>query len=274
MSFSSLTKEELIRLPLGKSCCVMSELSALVQTSGSLQLRGGGRVRVAFRVENAALARRIFQLLRAGLGITPRLHFVQHTRLGGRRTCVLTLDDADAQKLLLSLHMMEQDEDGGVTLRRTVPRHPMTRQCCRRSFLRGAFLGAGTMSDPEKDYHFELIAGEESLRQTLEKLLEKSGRFEVTSSIPNNLELNGKGVDKGKALLALAGILGLERAQVMACGDSSNDVAMLRAAGLGVAMGNATPEALAAADVQTASNDEDGVALAIRRYVLSGEGAD
>ena len=175
MSFSSLTKEELIRLPLSKSCCVMSELSALVQTSGSLQLRGGGRVRVAFRVENAGLARRIFQLLRAGLDLTPRLHFVQHTRLGGRRTCVLTLDDGDAQKLLLSLHMMEQDEGGGVTLRRTVPRHPMTRQCCRRAFLRGAFLGAGTMSDPEKDYHFELIAGEENLRQTLEKLLEKSG---------------------------------------------------------------------------------------------------
>ena len=88
---------------------------------------------------------------------------------------MLTLDDGDAQKLLLSLHMMEQDEGGGVTLRRTVPRHPMTRQCCRRAFLRGAFLGAGTMSDPEKDYHFELIAGEENLRQTLEKLLEKSG---------------------------------------------------------------------------------------------------
>ena len=158
MSFSSLTKEELIRLPLSKSCCVMSELSALVQTSGSLQLRGGGRVRVAFRVENAGLARRIFQLLRAGLDLTPRLHFVQHTRLGGRRTCVLTLDDGDAQKLLLSLHMMEQDEGGGVTLRRTAPRHPMTRQCCRRAFLRGAFLGAGTMSAPEKDYHFELIA--------------------------------------------------------------------------------------------------------------------
>ena len=46
MSFSSLAKEELLRLPLGKNCCVMSELSALVQTSGSLQLRGGGRVRV------------------------------------------------------------------------------------------------------------------------------------------------------------------------------------------------------------------------------------
>ena len=153
MSFSSLAKEELLRLPLGKNCCVMSELSALVQTSGSLQLRGGGRVRVTFRVESAGLARRIFRLLGAGLELTPRLHFVQHARLGGRRSCVLTLEDEAAQKLLLSLHMMERGEDGGVTLRRTTPRHPMTRQCCRRSFLRGVFLGAGTMSDPEKDYH-------------------------------------------------------------------------------------------------------------------------
>lgn len=175
MSFSSLAKEELLRLPLGKNCCVMSELSALVQTSGSLQLRGGGRVRVTFRVESAGLARRIFRLLGAGLELTPRLHFVQHARLGGRRSCVLTLEDEAAQKLLLSLHMMEHGEDGGVTLRRTTPRHPMTRQCCRRSFLRGVFLGAGTMSDPEKDYHFELVAGEESLCATLEKLLEKSG---------------------------------------------------------------------------------------------------
>lgn len=72
MSFSSLAKEELLRLPLGKNCCVMSELSALVQTSGSLQLRGGGRVRVTFRVESAGLARRIFRLLGAGLELTPR----------------------------------------------------------------------------------------------------------------------------------------------------------------------------------------------------------
>ena len=153
----------------------MSELSALVQTSGSLQLRGGGRVRVTFRVESAGLARRLFLLLRAGLGVTARLHFVLHPRLGGRRACVLTLEDEAAQSLLLKLHMMERDEAGGVTLRRTVPRRPMTRQCCRRAFLRGAFLGAGTMSDPEKAYHFEWVAGDDSLFATLEKLLEKCG---------------------------------------------------------------------------------------------------
>ena len=175
MSFSSTTKEELIRLPLGKQCCMLSELSALTQTSGSLSLRGGGRVRVTYRVESAALARRIFMLLRSRLNVTPSLHFVQSSRLGGQRTCVLTIEDQDAQKLLLALHMMEQDDDGNITLRRTAPRHPMTRQCCRRAFLRAAFLGAGTMTSPEKAYHFEWIAQEETLQQTLRRLLEKYG---------------------------------------------------------------------------------------------------
>ena len=174
MSFSSTAKEELIRLPLGKSCCILCELSALTQTSGSLAFRGAGRIQVTYRVENAALARRIFLLLRTQLNIVAKLHFVQHARLGGRRSCVLTLGDKDSQRLLIALHMMEQDEDGGITLRRTTPRHPMTRQCCRRAFLRGAFLGAGSITSPDKSYHFEIVAGEEHLRKTLCRLMEKA----------------------------------------------------------------------------------------------------
>ncbi|MBQ2699689.1 MAG: DNA-binding protein WhiA [Clostridia bacterium] len=173
MSFSSTVKEELVRLPLGKSCCMLHEIGALTQTSGSLSLRGGGKVRVTYRVENAALARRIFLLIRTRLGITPALHFVQHARLGGRRSCILTLDDEDAQKLLLALHMMEE-ENGVLSLKRTVPRHAMTRQCCRRAFIRGAFLGAGSMTSPEKGYHFEIIAAEPGLKKTLLKLFEKA----------------------------------------------------------------------------------------------------
>ncbi|MBR2719406.1 MAG: DNA-binding protein WhiA [Clostridia bacterium] len=175
MSFSSTAKDELIRLPLGKSCCMLSELSALTQTSGSLALRGLGRVQVTYRVENTALARRIFLLLRTQLNITAKLHFVQHARLGGRRSCVLTLGDQDSQTLLIALHMMERDEEGHISLKRTAPRHPMTRQCCRRAFLRGAFLGCGSMTNPEKDYHFEWVVEDQSLGQTLGKLLDKSG---------------------------------------------------------------------------------------------------
>lgn len=94
--------------------------------------------------------------------------------------------------------------------------------------------------------------------------------IEATSSIPNNLELNAPGVNKGRGLLALADFLGLAPGQVMACGDSGNDLAMIEMAGLGVAMGNATPDVLAAADAITLDNNHDGVAAAIETYALGG----
>ncbi len=73
---------------------------------------------------------------------------------------------------------------------------------------------------------------------------------------------------KGNALTALAARLGLPMKQVFAIGDGINDVSMLPVAGLGVAMGNAEAVTRAVAHAVTASNAEDGVALAIERYVL------
>ena len=172
-SFSAGVKEELIRLPLGKPCCMLSEISALTQTSGHLSFRGGGWVSVSYRLDNAGTARRLFQLLKRRLNVAPKLHFVQTKQLGGRRSCVLSLGPEDSRTLLNALHMAETDENGQMHMKRTVPRHPMTRQCCRRAFLRGAFLGAGTLTHPEKQYHFEWKAEDDRLADTLEKLLEK-----------------------------------------------------------------------------------------------------
>jgi len=90
----------------------------------------------------------------------------------------------------------------------------------------------------------------------------------VSSSLDRNLEINAPGVSKGAALTALAEHLGLSMSAVMACGDSENDMDMLRAAGLGIAMENATAEVLAIADAVTLSNDNCGVSAAIERYVL------
>ena len=174
-SFAARVREELIRLPAGKACCMLSEISALTQTSGHLAFRGGGWLSVSYRLEDAGVARRLFQMLKKRLNVNPTLHFTQTQRLGGRRTCVLTLSGQDARTLLDALHMTETDENGQMHLKRTVPRHPMTRQCCRRAFLRGAFLGAGTVTNPEKGYHFEWKADDEHLPQVLGKLLEKCG---------------------------------------------------------------------------------------------------
>ena len=90
----------------------------------------------------------------------------------------------------------------------------------------------------------------------------------VVSSLPLNMEINAAGVDKGTGLMALAELLKLPVSSLMAMGDGGNDIGMIRAAGLGVAMGNAFPDVKAAANHITASNNEDGAALAIETFVL------
>lgn len=85
----------------------------------------------------------------------------------------------------------------------------------------------------------------------------------VTSSLYNNIEINCLEANKGAALERLCGILGVEREKSIAFGDDTNDMSMLRAAGMGVAMGNAKDIVKAAADMVTLTNDEAGLAKAL-----------
>lgn len=115
-----------------------------------------------------------------------------------------------------------------------------------------------------------LIIGNEPDLDALALLLrsEFGERIHITKSKPNFLEMVDISVHKGAALAALAERFGIRREEVMAIGDSFNDIEMIEYAGLGVAMGNARPEVQKAADVVTGTNMEDGVAQAIERYVI------
>lgn len=88
----------------------------------------------------------------------------------------------------------------------------------------------------------------------------------VTSSFRNNLELNARDADKGRALRALAAHVGVAAGDTLAFGDSSNDLAMLAAAGTGVAMGNAAPEVRAACAYVADTNEADGVAAFLEAH--------
>ncbi len=108
----------------------------------------------------------------------------------------------------------------------------------------------------------------EENRQKVRQIAQEMGGFSIVSSESNNLEISDEGATKGLALLELGRMLGLEKSQVMACGDSENDLPMLETVGLGVAMGNAPRFIQEKAAAVTATNDEDGVALALEKYVL------
>ena len=93
-------------------------------------------------------------------------------------------------------------------------------------------------------------------------------RINIVTGGYNNLELNNWGVTKGNSLRFLSEKLGIPLENTMACGDTQNDLDMIRTAGIGVAMGNATDDVKQAADFITRSNEEDGVAYAIRTLAL------
>lgn len=93
-------------------------------------------------------------------------------------------------------------------------------------------------------------------------------RLYITRSKENYLEMAALGVNKGQALDFLAKKLGISREEVMAVGDSLNDLDMIEYAGHGVAMGNASDQVKKLAQAVTLCNHEDGVAEAIKRFVL------
>ena len=118
-----------------------------------------------------------------------------------------------------------------------------------------------------------LFADMEERKKAWEELSREED-LELVGSLGYNIEINARGVNKGTALVELGRLLGIRREEIMACGDGDNDTVMLREAGFGVAMGNAEEETKDAADYITLTNEEEGVADAIEKFVLrGGEGA-
>ncbi len=122
--------------------------------------------------------------------------------------------------------------------------------------------------DAEEWLKFGYFTEDDQVREQLWKELRAMGGLELTNSSPHNIEINPIGISKASGIQTVCDLLGFSMSQVVAVGDSLNDLAVIRAAGLGVAMGNAQDEVKKAADVVVRSNNEHGVAQVIREYVL------
>lgn len=104
------------------------------------------------------------------------------------------------------------------------------------------------------------------LREAAEQFADISG-ITVTSSHPNNIEINHERATKGQALMKLAAYYGIDLKDTVVFGDSHNDLSMFAVAGYRVAMGNAAPELKEVSDTVTASHEEDGVAVALEKLI-------
>lgn len=115
-----------------------------------------------------------------------------------------------------------------------------------------------------------LLTGEPEIAAKAEKDLAEllAGKANVFRSEPFFVEVVPNGIDKAASIKKLTEILGISREEIIACGDGFNDVSMIKYAGLGVCMANGCDAAKAVADYIAPSNDEDGVAEVIEKFVL------
>lgn len=163
-----------------KSCCELAELSGLYSSMGSLSLLGRGRLSMSFSGQTMAVCRRAYTLLSAYFNITPQLHYTDHARFGGRRQCVLTIGPNESPAVLCAFGMASMENE--LRLLSPIPKYTINKGCCTKAFLRGLFLGGGTLSAPEGDVHMEFPCREAMAKQTAAKCMQKLG-FPVHFSI-------------------------------------------------------------------------------------------
>ena len=135
---------------------------------------------------------------------------------------------------------------------------------------RERWIGADVPYEAKQWLKFGYYSENPPLLADIRRTVESWGMLELSNSSPANIELNPHGISKASGLREVCRLLGIDMSQVVAMGDSLNDMTMIREAGLGVAMGNAQDAVKAEADYVTDSNEDHGVALAIREMVLKG----
>ena len=209
MSLSAEVKQELVALRTEKSCCMFSELNALTQCCASMTLHGRGQVSIVYATENVSVAKRIFILLKKSLEINSTPHFNKVNRFGGRRVCRIQLSISDTRKLMYALHMLHESESGDVF--RGIPRRAMSRKCCQQAFLRGTFLGAGSIAAPEHNHHLEFICGSEDRADSVAQLLRRN---DLQCGIEERRGASVVYMKKGAQISTLLGMMGATRAMM------------------------------------------------------------
>ncbi|MBC8016730.1 MAG: HAD-IIB family hydrolase, partial [Sporomusaceae bacterium] len=117
----------------------------------------------------------------------------------------------------------------------------------------------------------EIIYRDPALIDEMRNELKKITQLEIVDSSKYNIEITRKGVSKGKAVEMLAILYNVKREEIITIGDSENDISMIEYAGLGIAMGNASDRVKQAADYVTDSNDNEGVANGINKFILDNQ---
>lgn len=171
MSFSSRCKDEISRFNLEKRCCVIAELAALIRTTGYISIKGYNKFELEFVMENAVVIRRIFKMIKYLYNENSEITVKRTNRLKKNNNYGIKVNEDIATKILIDTKLSKDSEINILKFNYGIPKSLVEESCCKRAYIRGAFLGCGSISDPEKSYHVEFINSRQKHSRDLESLM-------------------------------------------------------------------------------------------------------
>ena len=171
MSFSSEVKEEITRVISPARHCQIAEIAAITSLCGRVQISEFDTYKLLVCTENAGVARKYYSLLKQAFQITASILIKRNVYLKKTHTYLVKIDvHEQALRVLQAIKLI--DAHGEIREEFSQVNHfVLQRDCCKRAFIRGAFLASGSISDPEKNYHFEIVCTHEEKAKQLQEIM-------------------------------------------------------------------------------------------------------
>lgn len=210
MSFSATTKNELSRIEVNEECCALAELAALVRMNGTIQITGMKKINLKFTTENAAIARRIFSILKMIYNTEVEVMVRRNRQLKKNNNYHIVINDKEiSEKILKNVGFINEEGTNFFNPTYSMPDKLIFKRCCRRSYVRGSFLGGGSISNPEKTYHMEFVTNNLEHAENLSEIINSFG---LNSKIVIRKENYVVYIKEGEQIVDILNIIGAHQA--------------------------------------------------------------
>jgi cell division protein WhiA len=171
MSFSKDVKEELSRQLSSARHCQIAEIAAMISLCGRIIITESDKYILKIHTENLTVARKYFTLIKKTFNINTEISIKRNSNLRMSKMYSLIILEHDIViKILKATKLIDENKEIGENLS-VVDNIVIQNSCCKRAFIRGAYLATGSISDPEKTYHFEIVAPSEAKAKQLQKII-------------------------------------------------------------------------------------------------------
>lgn len=171
MSFSKEVKDELSKQISNARHCQIAELSAIISLCGRIIITERDRYILKIHTENITVARKYFTLIKKTFNINTEICIKRNPLLKKSKLySLIIMEHSTVIKILQATKLLDDNKEIGENLS-VLNNIVIQNACCKRAFIRGAFLATGSMSDPEKTYHFEIVAPNEAKAKQLQDII-------------------------------------------------------------------------------------------------------